>query len=276
MSRAKERSKDHRLCVSIRRSGRLAAKVVLHLSSFDSRIFRKPIGRLEMALGRREDDLTTLVRCAVQRARDLGWAHLLARVGCEQRQMIDVLEQNGFIFTTLFTGFQLNLTIPLDNGSGMSGPFRTRLARLSDLASLQRIARESFFSGTHYHGDPHLSSRDSTRLHEVWVTNALCGTDADVWVAAKSGHVAGFITVQCPSRTKEKSTTIGLVAVSRRFRRQGVGSALLRTVFQWARSRKLHWLNVGTEGTNLPAANLYENFGFRLRRTALWMHRYLV
>ncbi|HEX9385521.1 MAG TPA: GNAT family N-acetyltransferase [Anaerolineales bacterium] len=50
-----------------------------------------------------------------------------------------------------------------------------------------------------------------------------------------------------------------------RFRRRGVGHALMQRVVDWAKARQLPGIMLETQNNNVAACRFYENFGFRLR-----------
>lgn len=52
------------------------------------------------------------------------------------------------------------------------------------------------------------------------------------------------------------------IAVEPRFQRQGVGSALMRTVIAWAENRGAHRLYLDVAEGNAPARDFYARFGF--------------
>ena len=67
-----------------------------------------------------------------------------------------------------------------------------------------------------------------------------------------------------PSPTKAAATvvTIGLLAVSPKFQRQGIGRTLMRAAFQWARKRDAHLVEVSTQEENAGAMRFYTAQGF--------------
>ena len=54
-------------------------------------------------------------------------------------------------------------------------------------------------------------------------------------------------------------------AVDIKYRRQGVGRALMERAIVWARDHKFPGLTLETQNTNVPACKLYESCGFELR-----------
>jgi streptothricin acetyltransferase len=53
--------------------------------------------------------------------------------------------------------------------------------------------------------------------------------------------------------------------VDEKYRRRGVGRALMERAIVWARDHKFPGLTLETQNTNVPACKLYESCGFELR-----------
>jgi RimJ/RimL family protein N-acetyltransferase len=78
------------------------------------------------------------------------------------------------------------------------------------------------------------------------------------FVAVAGTEVVGSLNVE-PSRFGFGE--IGM-AISRPWRRRGVGSALLETAIDWARDRDMHKLSLSVFPHNEAAIGLYRKFGF--------------
>jgi ribosomal protein S18 acetylase RimI-like enzyme len=57
---------------------------------------------------------------------------------------------------------------------------------------------------------------------------------------------------------------IGSIVVDRKYRRQGVGQALIERVVEWAKAKGSPGLMLETQNNNVPACRLYEKCGFIL------------
>ena len=77
-------------------------------------------------------------------------------------------------------------------------------------------------------------------------------------VAVAGGEIIGSLHVDA---SRFGFGEIGM-AVSRQWRGRGVGSALLASAIDWARSRGLHKLSLGVFPHNAAAIALYRRFGF--------------
>jgi dTDP-4-amino-4,6-dideoxygalactose transaminase len=160
-------------------------------------------------------------------------------------------------------------------------------------------------SGEHsrFRRDPALTRAQFEAMYRAWVCNSIGRKAADevlVCRKKKTGEVAGMITLKLvssddgvgtdtddgigknksdkdatnsalPSQTNAASTVviIGLLAVSPKYQRQGVGRTLMRAAFQWATKHNAHLVEVGTQEENAGAMRFYASQGFQqvLRKT---------
>lgn len=93
-----------------------------------------------------------------------------------------------------------------------------------------------------------------------------CG--GGVLVAEVDGEVAGYATVLAKVQSGEIEDgdfEYGLISdlvVASRFRRQGIGRALLQAAEQHARAKRVKWLRIGVLAANQSADELYDSMGF--------------
>jgi len=86
--------------------------------------------------------------------------------------------------------------------------------------------------------------------------------DKIVYFAYADVDLAGQITI---SKHWNAYAWIDDFAVDTRFRRRGVGRALMQKAVDWAREKNLPGIMLETQDVNIPACRFYENFGFKLR-----------
>jgi len=158
-------------------------------------------------------------------------------------------------------------------------------------------------SGEHsrFRRDPALTRAQFEAMYRAWVCNSIGRKAADeVLVCRKknTGEVAGMITLKVvlsddgvgtdpgdgsgrnknekenvkdatngalPSPTNAAPTAviIGLLAVSPKYQRQGVGRTLMRAAFQWAMKHNAHLIEVSTQEENAGAMRFYASQGFQ-------------
>jgi len=84
----------------------------------------------------------------------------------------------------------------------------------------------------------------------------------DVFVARVDGGIAGHVQLI----RSEAGCEIKSIATVESFRRQGIGTSLVRTALEYAASRGCTQVFVGTAIADLDAIHFYEGQGFRLGR----------
>jgi RimJ/RimL family protein N-acetyltransferase len=86
--------------------------------------------------------------------------------------------------------------------------------------------------------------------------------DAAVFVAEREGEIAGRLSIGRDVHPASSHVAdLGLM-VDARYRRQGVGRALLEAAVEWARENGVRKLELHVFPWNEPAIALYEAFGF--------------
>jgi peptide alpha-N-acetyltransferase len=70
------------------------------------------------------------------------------------------------------------------------------------------------------------------------------------------------LTNHSESQHQQQTGYIGMLAVSKTYRRQGIGKALVRQVLQRMKNRGCTSVTLETEMSNVTAQKLYQNFGF--------------
>jgi dTDP-4-amino-4,6-dideoxy-D-galactose acyltransferase len=146
-----------------------------------------------------------------------------------------------------------------------AGHSYTREHEDTDLPVLAELARSSF-RGTRFYNDPRFPDWRCDDLYETWTLNS-CAGEATVFVAEREQRVCGYVTV-----TEEGE--VGLIAVAREARQQGVGRDLMVAALDWAFAQGLPLLTVVTQGGNLPAQRLFQGAGARSKTVGLWFHKW--
>lgn len=92
-------------------------------------------------------------------------------------------------------------------------------------------------------------------------TTYIGNPDKTIYFACVDGQLAGQIILR---KNWNRYVFIEDIVVDVKFRRRGVGKALLTQAVQWAKSKNLPGLMLETQNNNLGACKLYEGFGFQL------------
>ncbi len=91
--------------------------------------------------------------------------------------------------------------------------------------------------------------------------NYISSPDKTVYFASLDGRLAGQIGI---IKHWNAYAWIDDFVVDVRFRRRGVGRALMQKAIDWAREKNLPGIMLETQDVNAPACRFYENFGFKL------------
>jgi dTDP-4-amino-4,6-dideoxy-D-galactose acyltransferase len=97
------------------------------------------------------------------------------------------------------------------------------------------------------------------RLYTEWLAKSLNRVIADeVLVYQKENRHAGFITF----KRNTENVEIGLIAIDKDFRGQGIGSSLINAAFNYTSFDGFRHLTVATQRRNEGAINFYKKNGF--------------
>jgi len=154
-----------------------------------------------------------------------------------------------------------------DAAGGRSGVsvFRQGVDRPESLYGIAlEVGRHSRFAL-----EPSVGAEKTDELYRRWVDNSCSGALADLVLVARSGsEVRGFCTV----KSKNGCMTIGLIGVSEKARRAGVGTALMLAARREA-SRRGQYISVTTQTNNIAAMNFYARCGLALSQVQCVFHK---
>jgi dTDP-4-amino-4,6-dideoxy-D-galactose acyltransferase len=141
----------------------------------------------------------------------------------------------------------------------------------ADVPELRRIAAASHHDSRFYH-DSHFDRRRCDELYSTWIESCRGDPDGVVLAAAPdAGSVRGYITASLAAAGQGR---IGLFAVDSAARGQGIGGRLIAAAFDWLAGRGATRASVVTQGRNVRAQRIYQQFGMRTRSLELWYHRW--
>lgn len=95
-------------------------------------------------------------------------------------------------------------------------------------------------------------------------------------VAELRGKVVGLVSVSLressdiPIMVPRKYAYIGDLVVTKRYRRQGIGEALMNRVQNWAAQRKVFQFELNVWDFNVDAINLFKKLGYSMSRHQMW------
>lgn len=116
--------------------------------------------------------------------------------------------------------------------------------------------------------DKKIGQKNFENLYTHWIVNSVSKKIADEVLVYKDGNdIVGFVTIG----EKNNRADIGIIAVDKSHRGQGIGKVLMLS----AENRyvgKLNAIQVVTQGDNKPACGLYENCGYRVEKKEYIYH----
>ena len=194
---------------------------------WDSTFFGFPVAQAEPATAAAVDDVDAWAEC--ERIRCL---YLLA--SSDRFEATRAAEARGFYLT----GIRVSCTCDAsaDRPQVQVGDqTRVRPVASADLQVLERIAGSSHVESRFY-ADPNFSRTACDRLYQTWIRRSCEGWADCVLVAEADGKLCGYISLHLPT---DGAGSIGLVAVDRLARGQGIGRALIGSALHWFRDHDL-------------------------------------
>jgi dTDP-4-amino-4,6-dideoxy-D-galactose acyltransferase len=131
-----------------------------------------------------------------------------------------------------------------------SGPLNKELESLALLSG--KFSR--------YNVDPDFPKELFAKLYIRWMINSLSKEIADVvMVAEENSRIIGMATVK---KVTDEMAQLGIVAVAPEAEGHGIGSLIVKSTQEWARSHGCRYERVITQFANEGAKRLYNKCGF--------------
>ena len=142
----------------------------------------------------------------------------------------------------------------------------------NDMSRLKEISAQTGYT-SRFAFDKNFGKIASERLYQAWIENATKGYADKIFIArcGKDGEAIGLMTCTLQSDI----ANIQLAGVSLDYRKRSVGTALVQTALDWAKSEKCAKMHVVTQGRNVPAQRLYQQMGFFTKSVSLFYHKWL-
>lgn len=106
--------------------------------------------------------------------------------------------------------------------------------------------------------DPKIPKKIFRKIYFDWIGNSLSNEDSKILAYKIDNKIVGFLTLKI---TKDR-LNIELLSTNPFYRKLGIASTLLKSAEIYALNLDIHKITVSTQGKNMPARYLYENFGF--------------
>ncbi|AXQ16686.1 hypothetical protein BS332_14625 [Shewanella algae] len=142
-------------------------------------------------------------------------------------------------------------------------------AEIKDLTEVTKIV-ENAYNFSRFRA-PWFNEEEQNKLYSTWLSKAILGEFDDFCLIYRTdeGSIAGFVTLKIDA----DNATIGLIAVSRQFSRQGIGHSLLAAVNNYCIENNLSYINVATQISNVAAINFYLDSGYKVSSTFYWFYK---
>ena len=121
-----------------------------------------------------------------------------------------------------------------------------------------------------YHVENMAPARKRYQIDEIDPGNYIDDPNKAIFFAYIAGQLAGQIVLR---KNWNHFAYVEDIVVDIKFRRRGVGKALVMQAEQWARERQLPGIMLETQNNNVGACKLYERYGFRLEGFDRYLYR---
>ena len=138
-----------------------------------------------------------------------------------------------------------------------------------DFSSLEKMTQNSFLLNS-FNVDSHLPHLLKGELFfENMARKAMQNHSNSCLVARRNGEAVGYLIYGIDQNLSKafgfRTGAIILFCVREDMQGKKVGKALLEHTIRFLRGNGVRLISVGTDGNNIAALNLYQNFGFRTR-----------
>ncbi len=232
----------------------------VHCLDFDTRLFGAQLG----SISRTGDHPVTAaaLRALLDDAKQDGYEHLIFRTGAEDFASIWAAEHSGMRLVDI--GVDSTFTFGTTPVPEQPTAPLVRQARITDIAPLQALAATAFVR-SRFVTDPFFDAEANVKLHREWVKNLFGGLAQAIFVCEIDGNVAGFVS----NSVNATEARIALIATNARYRRMGIGKALVAKAVNWSHDQGVPNAHVKTQAHNYPALALYHRAGYVVSKTEL-------
>jgi dTDP-4-amino-4,6-dideoxy-D-galactose acyltransferase len=234
---------------------------------WDSTFFGVPIARIRA--NRLCESLATRIEAWAE-AQGIRCLYFLADL--DDIPTVRLAEQRGYRLVDVKVTYEVGLAaltrvIPKSQLPQPLQPPVMRIAVAEDVPALRAIALKSY-RGTRFYNDPDFPDAQCDELYATWIERSVHGWADRVFALGPLGAPYGYITCHRDGR-------MGLSGVRADMRGRGYGLALYQAAFDWFTSERVEPIRLITQGANVRAQRLFQQFGGRITGIALWYHRWL-
>jgi len=194
---------------------------------------------------------------------------LMNKVGVESTEELDRFLKLGFTFVEGELIFLQQIPHDfLPKGFALEGGTLNYKATDKDIPQIVALAEISYLNSRFR--SPWFSIEEQQKFYGTWVRKAVLGEFDDICLILKSGmEVQGYISL----KIQDEKLSVGLIAVSPKYRGQGIAQHLIQLSFKYALENKCESVSVATQMSNVSATNLYIKSGFTLININYWLYK---
>jgi dTDP-4-amino-4,6-dideoxy-D-galactose acyltransferase len=194
---------------------------------------------------------------------------LMNKVGVESTEELDRFLKLGFTFVEGELIFLQQIPHDfLQKGFALEGSALNYKATDKDIPQVVALAEISYLNSRFR--SPWFSIKEQQKFYGTWVRKAVLGEFDDICLVLKSGmEVQGYISL----KIQDEKLSVGLIAVSPKYRGQGIAQNLIQLSFKYALENKCESISVATQMSNVSATNLYIKSGFTLINMNYWLYK---
>ncbi|MCX5666790.1 MAG: GNAT family N-acetyltransferase [Candidatus Omnitrophica bacterium] len=144
--------------------------------------------------------------------------------------------------------------------NGPASEYYINLLKPCDIEKIKTIASDAFRRSYLYRCG-FSKMREIDRYHATWVENLSKDKDVHIFIAKENNKAIGFLALKI--NKIGRYGRIILIAVHKKYRGRGAGSALVHRCIEWG-NKKIDSIFVKTQKDNRNAIILYKKMGFKL------------
>ncbi len=151
---------------------------------------------------------------------------------------------------------------------------RTQIEEYPNTAPNKQLEALAIESGLYsrFNTDPKITRQNFEKIYKLWIYNSATRDNAKtVLIIKRDQKIVGMVTLG----EKNDRGDIGLLAVDPSYRGMGLGKILVYAAQDWCVTQGYQTGQVVTQKTNIPAAKLYENCGYKVEKIENFYHFWL-
>ncbi|KKY01799.1 MULTISPECIES: GNAT family N-acetyltransferase [Paraclostridium] len=236
---------------------------------WDSEIFNKKIGSMELCYGDLTDSIVTNID---EVAKVENYDCLFTKVKTDSYSSMHILEKNRYnlmdSIITLKKNIDDNILIDINKDYDFGVLNETNLEDVLDII-------DNLYKHGRFFQDPNLRNEDANILYKKWIENEIRSKSVDVIGVTYKDKLIGFISCIYRNRISDRELdgVISLVGINKDYQGLGIGKKLINYALMNFNKKNIKNVFVGTQIDNLGALNFYISNGFRVESSINSFHK---